>query len=588
MNRQAVAAGTGTARSSAARTGGTRTGGTRTVSLRAAWPSAWRAAVATLAVATALVAAPPRAAAQLGVLARQSAAGSSAPRPPQVDENETVDPASPRAAMRAYLRAARRGDWAEAATWLGAPVGERERLPELARRLKAVLDRHLEIRLDKLSARAAGDTTDRLAPDREDLGLIPSADLGAQSVRLLRVDTPTPHWEFSPRTVEHVDTWYDELEDKWLRERLPDWFFLSGPWQVLWWQWIALLVLLPVSLGLARLVRPLLGWLLRLVPAWRGDEGTELLHQLGTPTLFLLALVGYRIAISPLLLMAASNRAITMAIGALVIAAVTWWTLRAVTLVARLLPLSEWAGGRPSVRSTIQLGTRVAKVLIVIVAVIGALADLGYPVGTLLAGLGIGGIAVALGAQKTLEHFFGSVSLGLDQPFRVGDWVKIEDFEGEVESIGLRSTRIRTLERTVVSLPNGKLSEMRTENFAGRDRIRFHQLIPVDYAATLAQLREVREACERALRASDKVWPGRVVVRIRELGPSAILLEVMAWYAGTDVDEFRAWREATLLDFLEQFAAHGVRIAPPVALLGAAAVAPDATLPTAAGSPSRG
>ena len=534
--------------------------------------------------------------AQLKLLARSPAAQGSAPRPLEPDEAESVDPASPRAAMRAYLRAARQGDWTEAAKWLGTPAGDRDRLAESARRLKAVLDRHLEIRLDLLSPRARGDTADGLNPDREDLGVIPSADLGAQPVRLVRVESPSPRWVFSPRTVEHVDAWYDELEDKWLRDRLPDWFFLTGPWRVLWWQWIAFLVLLPVALLLARLLRPVLGWLLRAVPAWRGDTGTELLHQLGTPTLFLLAVLAYRIAISPLLRMASPNRAISMAIGALIIAGVTWWTLRAVTLVARLLPLSEWATGRPSVRSTIQLGARVAKVLIVLIAIIGVLAGLGYPVGTLVAGLGIGGIAVALGAQKTLEHFFGSVSLGMDQPIRVGDWVRVEDFEGEVESIGLRSTRIRTPERTVVSLPNGKLAEMRTENFADRDRIRFAAQLGIEYGATPAQLRAVRDALEATLRASANVWQERVIVRVKELGASAITLEVLAWYLSRDVDEFRAWREAILLAFLDQVTLHGVRLAVSVPVLVARRPGdaddtpprPAATPPSDEGSPSRG
>ena len=535
---------------------------------------------------------------QLGFLrSPQQAEGGTAQRP-SPDENESVEPASPRAAVRAYLRAARKGDWVAAAKWLGTPVGEGERLPELAQELKAVLDRHIDIRLDRISARAGGDTADGLPPDREQIGEIPSPDLGAQSVRLIRVDRPSPHWVFSPKTIEHVDQWYDELEDKWLRDRLPAWLFLAGPGQVLWWQWMTLLVLIPVALVLARLLRPLLGVVLRAVPAWRGAVGVEMLNQLGTPTLFLVAVLLYRLAISPLLLLAVSNRVIGTVIGAIVIAAVTWWTLRAVTLVAALLPASEWAGGRSGVRSALALGSRVAKVLIVVIAAIGLFADLGYPVGTLLAGLGIGGVAVALGAQKTLEHFFGSVSIGVDQPIRVGDWVKIDDFEGEVENIGLRSTRIRTLERSVISLPNGKLAEMRTENFADRDRVRFHAALNIQYGATPAQLRAVRDALEAALRANGQVWQDRVIVRLRELGASAITLELMAWFVTRDVDEFRIWREQLLLTILERCAANGVRLAFPTQVIvlrrddsdvgaAGAAVARGATPPSVAASPSR-
>src|SRR5690606_10832654 len=121
------------------------------------------------------------------------------------------------------------------------------------------------------------------------------------------------------------------------------------------------------------------------------------------------------------------------------------------------------------------------------------IAQFGYPVATILAGLGIGGIAVALGAQKSLEHFFGSVSIGVDQPFRVGDWVNVGGAEGEIEAIGLRSTRIRTMDRTVISIPNGQLAESRTENFATRERIRLRAIIGVEYGTSAAKMRLLRD-----------------------------------------------------------------------------------------------
>ena len=539
--------------------------------------------------------------AQIGVLKRARDAAQPAAPVLQGDESERVDLGSPRAAMLAFLRAAREGDWVTASQWLGPATGERDRRPEQARRLKAVLDRHLEIRPEKISPRAVGDTTDGLARDREELGIIPSATHGPQPVRLIRVESPTPGWAFSPRTLELTEAWYVELGDKWLRDRAPDWFFLSGPWQVLWWQWIALLALLPVSLVVARLLRPVIGLLLLAVPAWRGAAAAEIVMQLGTPTLLVLTLVIYRLAVSPLLTMAASRRVTDIVLGALVISALAWWSMRAVTLVTRLLPGSGWAADRPGVRSTIQLGASVARMLVVIIAIIGVLAGLGYPVGTLLAGLGIGGIAVALGAQKTLEHFFGSVSIGIDQPIRVGDTVRVEDIEGEVESIGLRSTRIRTLERTVVTLPNGKLAEMRTENLSDRDRVRFQTLLGVAYGTTPAQLRSLRNALEATLRAHPHLWQEGVVVRVRDFAQSGITIEVVAWFATRDFDDFRAWREEMLLSFLEVLAAAGVRLAYPTQTLlvqGAGGgetplpatppVMPPVMPPRDAGSPSPG
>ena len=501
-------------------------------------------------------------AAQLSILKPKPAGDSVRPR---VEEAEGVDPDSPRAAIRAFQRAARRGDWAEAAKWLAVPADSARNAPELARRLAAVLDRHTEIRPDALSPRAIGDTADGLPADRELIGRVPSAEMGTQPVRLIRLESPAPpHWAFAPRTVANVDAWYDELEDRWLRDRLPDWLFYSGPWQVQWWQWLAVLLFVPLVGLLTFLLRPLLRAAVHALPITTERSSDVLVSVLGSPTLTVIAALLMRVAATEVLVTVAGRRVIGSLIGGLLVVAVTWWALRAVTVVVLLLPESEFAAGRPGMRSAISLGGRVTKVLVVFAGIIAAFADLGYPVGTLLAGLGIGGIAVALGAQKTLEHFFGSVSLGLDQPIRVGDWVKIEEFEGEVEHIGLRSTRIRTPERTLISLPNGKLAEMRTENFAERDRIRFAVQLGVEYATPPASLRRLRDALEATLRAHPHVAQERVIVRVKELGAHAITIEVMAWFITQDADVFRGWREATLLDFLEVLTAHGVRLAYPV------------------------
>ena len=90
-----------------------------------------------------------------------------------------------------------------------------------------------------------------------------------------------------------------------------------------------------------------------------------------------------------------------------------------------------------------------------------------------VAGIGVGGIAVALAAQKTLENLIGGITIVSDQPIRVGDFCRVGEYQGTVQAVGLRSTRIRTLGRTVVSIPNGQLAVMNIENFSLRDKIWF-------------------------------------------------------------------------------------------------------------------
>ncbi len=182
---------------------------------------------------------------------------------------------------------------------------------------------------------------------------------------------------------------------------------------------------------------------------------------------------------------------------------------------------------------------------------------------SLLAGLGIGGIALALAAQKTVENLFGSIAIGVDQPFRVGDFVKVEDVLGTVEAIGMRSTRIRTLDRTVVTIPNGKLSDSKAETFAARDRLRLLVNLGLSYATTEAQLRRVLDEVEAALRARPRIWPDGVSVRFTEFKESSLNVEVMAWFQYTDWGDFTRERQELFLRFMRIVEEAGTSLAFP-------------------------
>ena len=189
--------------------------------------------------------------------------------------------------------------------------------------------------------------------------------------------------------------------------------------------------------------------------------------------------------------------------------------------------------------------------VVVALGVVSLLAAFGYQVTRVLTGPGIGGLGLAFGAQKTVENLFGSVSIAVDQPFRVGDFVTVAGTTGVVESVGLRSTRLRTLDRTLVSIPNGKLAEERSESFAARDRFRLAATIGLTYDTTRAQMREVLDGLERVLRAHPQIWPDAVVVRFSGFGASSLDIDVMAWFAVPGWPDFQACREQVLLDFMQ-------------------------------------
>jgi MscS family membrane protein len=234
---------------------------------------------------------------------------------------------------------------------------------------------------------------------------------------------------------------------------------------------------------------------------------------------------------------------------------------------------SGWIRDRPGTRSLLTLGSKFGQVFLLAVGVVALLSELGYPVASLLAGLGIGGLAVALAAQKTLENLFGALAIGADQPFREGDFVSAEGLlVGTVESIGLRSTRIRTLDRTLISIPNGKLAELRLESFAVRDRLRLACTLGLVLETTEQRLRAVLLGLDRALRAHPKLWPEGVTVRFKEIGAFSLNLEINAWFDTINWDEFMLIREEMLLAFLRVIEDAGTALAVParnVHLIGA-------------------
>jgi len=344
---------------------------------------------------------------------------------------------------------------------------------------------------------------------------------------------------------------------------IPDVFRNDGLLGLTWFQWLVLvaIVALATVFGVfaGRLLRAVVG---RIVRRTRASWDDVLLARLAGP---LSAALGLALAAALVPIVELTPYASGWAyrvIRAGFFAVFFWSLFRLVDVGFHLLGDSMWARSGPS-RSLIPLGSRIAKFGILAIAVVAVLSDLGYPVGSLIAGLGIGGLALALAAQKTVENLFGAFSIGVDQPFRVGDTVRVEDFQATVERIGLRSTRFRTLDRTIVTLPNGKLADSRIESYTARDRIRFATVLGLAYGSTEAQVREVLDGFARVLREQPKLFPEGVTVLLRGLGSSAIEVEVTAWFQTEDYGEFQGIRQEILLQFLRVVEKAGTKLAFP-------------------------
>ena len=471
----------------------------------------------------------------------------------QATPESEVSPGSPRVAVEQFLSLTRAGDFVRASAWLEVADSMGADAASLARQLKAVLDRHLWVDLERVSPLMVGDTTDGLARNLEQLGSIRGPDGAPVPIRLIHsgFDAETP-WRFTQRTVATIPTLYGTLRDRWILEHLPPSLLRPGPLDLLWWQWLALPVLLLVAtmIGAAgsRLLR---SGITRLVTRTSSEWDDAVVARIGAPLTTALTLLVALILIQFLALYppaeAAAHRVIR--IGFFVV--IFWSLWRLVDIGRQVLAQTRWALDSASSRALLPLGARITKVIVLAISAVAVFSMLGYPVASLLAGLGLGGLALALAAQKTVENLFGAFSIGVDQPFREGDFVKIEDFVGTVEAMGLRSSRFRTLDRTLITIPNGRLAEMRLESFTARDRLRLAMVVGLVYETTASQMREVLSGFERTLRSHPRIWPDNVVVRFREFAASSLDIEVMAWFQTADWSEFQLIRQEVLLQFME-------------------------------------
>jgi MscS family membrane protein len=214
--------------------------------------------------------------------------------------------------------------------------------------------------------------------------------------------------------------------------------------------------------------------------------------------------------------------------------------------------------------SVLPLGGRVIKLSLFLIAILAVVSAWGYNTATILAGLGVGGIAVALAAQKTIENLFGGISVISDRPVLVGDFCRFGTHVGTVMHIGLRSTRIRTLDRTILCVPNSQFSATELENFSARDKIWFHVTLNLRRDTTSDQVLRVVSAVRDILRQHPKVETGDIPVRFIGIGNYSLDVEVFAYVATPDYDVFLGVQQELLLDILRAVERAGAALSVPL------------------------
>ena len=247
----------------------------------------------------------------------------------------------------------------------------------------------------------------------------------------------------------------------------------------------------------------------------------------------------------------------------LIVVSIAWLLARLVDLFSSYVESRLAASGNTATITLLPLGRRTAKVFIGILAALSVLQNLGFNIAGLLAGLGIGGLAVALAAQKTLENLFGGFVLVADRPVRIGDFCRAGEHLGTIEDIGIRSSRIRTLDRTLVSVPNAELSTVRIENYGVRDKMRLYTVLQVGYDTSPDQMRYLLVDLRSMLYAHPKTLPDPCRVRFINFGAHSLDIEIFVFIETADWNEFTGIREDIFLRILDIVAESGAYFAYP-------------------------
>ncbi len=210
------------------------------------------------------------------------------------------------------------------------------------------------------------------------------------------------------------------------------------------------------------------------------------------------------------------------------VADVLWFLFRSVDVGVQYLGRLAQRTDSKLDDQLVPLIRKALKLTIGIVCFLWVIQNLGFSISSLIAGLGIGGLAVALAFQDTLSNFFGSIFILLDRPFGVGDWIKVGDVEGIVEDIGFRSTRIRTWPKTVVSIPNKTVASTTIDNWSKMPKRRVYQTVGVTYETSAAQMEQAVAAIREIVQNDEGVDKEYIVIRFTDFGDSS--LNILVYY----------------------------------------------------------
>lgn len=400
-----------------------------------------------------------------------------------------------------------------------------------------------------MSAEPMGNLADKLPIDQEKVGVIATEDGEEDIILVQKGELPNTYWQFSTQTLQNLpdvqvqtDGFLNRFDVPVLKARIFS-YSLSDI--------IGLIVLIALSL----LVVYLWVWVVFVVVNFIYPKFTHKKFFITPAALLPLSVVIVTLLLPHIMFSAGVpvtlRTSILHAKTAVAWFASTWLVFRLIDALFGHASKLSLKNNHPEQLAFIGLFKRLAKVFMLVLAVIISFGNLGFDLTTGIAALGIGGIALAFGAQKTLENLIGSVVVVADRPVRVGDYCKFGTYEGHVIDIGIRSTRVRTLNRTVVTIPNGEFAALQIENYATRDMFHFLQYFYVDRCADVKILQQMIDDTHVFLHMHEYTTDGWTQVRISATKQDSFELEVRTYIDAIDVAVFYEKQTRLILQLTE-------------------------------------
>jgi MscS family membrane protein len=497
----------------------------------------------------------------------------SAPRPSdKAEPQRPIDPLgreTPRSAILGFLKCMDRGDYENAARYL-QPNPRRDMSWILRAKESRDLGRRFKGNIALLSDDPNGAVEPGLPPGEMRAGVLTAGSVTVDVI-LARVNDPAfgKIWLISKETIAGIPELYAEIESEAPTAGsriIPAALSSRHLFHMSLAQWLGWLFSIPISLLLAWLFVFFLSVPARIrsklqkppfIPVWD--------TRLGMPLRCIFAILIHSLFVYELSPPVLYRVYYFRFLGTLLVGCVAWFVSR-ISDRGFDYAVSQTRTRNRGGESILIVMQRLTRIVLVIIALVAAMALFGFNVTTTLAGLGIGGLAIALAAQRTLENLIGGLSLLMDKAVQVGDFCRIGDQIGTVEDFGLRSVKFRTLDQTLLVVPNGTLAQMQFGNLMGRRKLLINQSFALRIETKVEQLRFVLDRMEKMLDQHPAIEHGTSRVRVTSFVGAAFALELVAYGKTGDWPQLTAIRQDVILKIAEIVEASGTRFAAPTQL----------------------